>query len=48
MGDTTMQTLFERYHEQGCQKGRQEGEAVVLLRLIERKFGPPERGRARA
>jgi predicted transposase/invertase (TIGR01784 family) len=44
MGDTTMQTLFERYHEQGREKGRQEGrqegETAVLLRLIERKFGP--------
>jgi hypothetical protein len=40
-GDTTMQTLFERYHEQGRQEGWQEGEAAVLLRQIERKFGPP-------
>jgi hypothetical protein len=41
LGDTTMQTLFDRYREQGRREGRQEGEAAVLLRLIERKFGPP-------
>lgn len=39
MGETTMQTLYDRYHEQGRQEGRQEGEAAILLRLIERKFG---------
>ena len=32
-----MQTFIDRYIEQG----RQEGEAAVLLRLIERKFGAP-------
>ncbi len=44
-----MQTFIERYIEQGKQqgmelgltRGRQEGQAVVLLRQIERKFGPP-------
>ncbi len=36
-----MQTFIDRYIEQGRQEGRQEGEAIVLLRLIERKFGPP-------
>ena len=48
-GDSTMQTFIERYIEQGKQtgmelglaRGRQEGQAVVLLRQIERKFGPP-------
>jgi hypothetical protein len=34
-----MQTLYDRYHEQGRQQGRQEGEAAILLRQIERKFG---------
>jgi hypothetical protein len=32
-----MQTFIDRYIEQG----RQEGEAAVLLSLIEDKFGPP-------
>jgi predicted transposase/invertase (TIGR01784 family) len=45
IGETAMQTLAERYREQGRQQGwqlgRQEGEAAVLLRQIERKFGPP-------
>jgi hypothetical protein len=44
-----MQTFIDRYIEQGRQQGRQEGRqegkqeggANVLLRLIERKFGPP-------
>ena len=44
-----MQTFIERYIEQGKQtgmelglaRGRQEGQAVVLLRQIERTFGPP-------
>ena len=44
-GDTTMQTFIDRYIEQGRQEGRQEGQqeggANVLLRQIERKFGPP-------
>ncbi|HYN78987.1 MAG TPA: hypothetical protein VES73_14490, partial [Lamprocystis sp. (in: g-proteobacteria)] len=29
------------YIEQGIQQGGHPGEAAVLLRLIERKFGPP-------
>ena len=40
-----MQTFIDRYIEEGRQKGRQEGRqegrATVILRLIERKFGPP-------
>jgi predicted transposase YdaD len=48
-GETLMQTFIDRYREQGrqegrqegWQEGRQEGEAAVLLRLMERKFGPP-------
>lgn len=37
MGDTTMQTLYERYREEG----RRDGEAAVLLLQIESKFGAP-------
>ncbi|WP_295446405.1 Rpn family recombination-promoting nuclease/putative transposase [uncultured Thiodictyon sp.] len=44
-GDAIMQTFIDRYIEQGrqqgWQKGRQEGVSNVLLRQIERKFGPP-------
>ena len=40
-GDPIMQTFIDRYIEQGRQEGRQEGEAAILLRLIDRKFGPP-------
>jgi hypothetical protein len=36
-GDPIMQTFIDRYIEQG----RQQGQAAVVLRLIERKFGPP-------
>ena len=36
-GDPIMQTFIDRYIEQG----RREGEAAILLRLIDRKFGPP-------
>lgn len=40
-----MQTFIDRYIEQGLQqglqKGERRGEATMLLRLIERKFGPP-------
>ena len=40
-----MQTFIEKYIEQGKQIGEQRGEqrglAKMLLRLIERKFGPP-------
>jgi hypothetical protein len=32
-----MQTFLARYIEQG----KQQGGAAVLLRLVERKFGPP-------
>jgi len=27
-------------HQNGLQEGRQEGEAAMLLRLLERKYGP--------
>jgi hypothetical protein len=40
-GDPIMQTFIDRYIEQGREQGRQQGEAAVLLRQIERKFGPP-------
>ena len=52
-GDPIMQTFIDRYIEQGRKegieqgiaRGRQEGwqagEAAMLLRLIDRKFGPP-------
>jgi hypothetical protein len=44
-GDAIMQTFIERYIEQGKQlgleRGRHEGQAVILLRLIDRKFGTP-------
>lgn len=36
-GDPIMQTFIDRYIEQG----QQQGEAKVVLHLIERKFGPP-------
>jgi hypothetical protein len=44
-----MQTFIDKYIDQGRQerrqewhqKGRQEGEALVLLRLTELKFGLP-------
>ncbi len=44
-----MQTFIERYIEQGKQqgmewgleRGRHEGQATLLLRLIDRKFGTP-------
>jgi len=48
-GDPIMQTFIDRYIEQGRQAGRREGEAAMLLRQIDRKFGPPsETVRARA
>lgn len=37
-GDPIMQTWIDRYIEQG----QRQGEAAVLLRLLERKFGPPD------
>jgi predicted transposase/invertase (TIGR01784 family) len=48
-GDPIMQTFIDRYIEQGrlqglqqgIEQGRHQGEAAVLLRQIERKFGPP-------
>jgi hypothetical protein len=43
-----MQTFIDRYIEQGRQQGidigQQQGEAKLLLRLIERRFGPPSDG----
>ena len=36
-----MQTFIDKYIAQGVEQGVQQGEAAVLLRLIERKFGPP-------
>lgn len=44
-GEPLMQTFIDRYIEQGLQQGLRQGErrgeAAMLLRLIERKFGPP-------
>lgn len=48
-GEPLMQTFIDRYIEQGIQEGIQQGleqgtrhgEATMLLRLIERRFGPP-------
>jgi hypothetical protein len=40
-GDPIMQTFIDRYIEQGVQQGVQQGGAAMLLRLIERRFGPP-------
>ncbi len=36
-----METFIDRYIAQGEQRGKQIGEAKMLLRLIERKFGTP-------
>jgi hypothetical protein len=36
-----METFIDRYIAQGEQRGKQLGEAEMLLRQIERKFGPP-------
>ena len=36
-----MQTFIDKYIAQGMQQGVQQGETAVLLRQIERKFGPP-------
>jgi len=45
-GDPIMQTFIDRYIEQGIeqgiQQGRRQGEAEVLLRQLERKFGPAD------
>ena len=35
-----MQTFIDRYIEQGIEQGKRQGEAEVLLRQLERKFGP--------
>jgi len=44
-GDPIMQTFIDRYIEQGVQQGMQQGVqqggAAMLLRQIERRFGPP-------
>ena len=44
-GEPLMQTFIDKYIEQGLQQGLQQGErrgeATMLLRLLERKFGPP-------
>ena len=38
-----MQTFIDRYGEQrGLSLGEQRGSAAVLLRQIERPFGPPD------
>jgi hypothetical protein len=58
-GEPIMQTFIDRYIEQGINQGISQGldqgqrlgEATALLRLIERKFGPPSdsvRGRVLA
>ena len=39
-GEPIMQTFIEKYIDQGVQQGMQQGETAVLLRQIERKFGP--------
>jgi predicted transposase/invertase (TIGR01784 family) len=43
-GETLMPTLAEKWYEDGRQEGRQEGhtegEAALLIRQLERKFGP--------
>jgi len=36
-----METFIDRYIALGAQRGEQHGEAKMLLRLIERKFGQP-------
>jgi hypothetical protein len=44
-GEPIMQTFIDKYiaqgMQQGVQQGLQQGETAVLLRQIERKFGPP-------
>ncbi len=40
-GEPLMETFIDRYIDQGRQLGEQRGEAKMLLRQIERKFGPP-------
>ncbi|NEX17713.1 MAG: hypothetical protein C1943_14100 [Halochromatium sp.] len=49
-GDPIMQTFIDRYIEQGREKGieqgieqgREQGKAELLLRQMERKFGPAD------
>ncbi|WPL19111.1 putative transposase [Thiorhodovibrio winogradskyi] len=40
-GEPLMETFIDRYIAQGEQRGEERGQARSLLRLIERKFGPP-------
>ena len=40
-GEPIMQIFIDRYIEQGINQGQRLGEATAVLRLIERKFGPP-------
>ncbi|WP_242518278.1 hypothetical protein [Halochromatium roseum] len=45
-GDSIMQTFIDRYieqgREQGIEQGIEQGKAEMLLRLMERKFGPAD------
>ncbi|MBK5938148.1 Rpn family recombination-promoting nuclease/putative transposase [Halochromatium roseum] len=45
-GDPIMQTFIDRYieqgREQGIAQGREQGKAEMLLRQMERKFGPTD------
>ncbi|MEA1052764.1 Rpn family recombination-promoting nuclease/putative transposase [Lamprobacter modestohalophilus] len=45
-GDPIMQTFIDRYieqgREQGIEQGIEQGKAELLLRLMERKFGPTD------
>ena len=44
----TMSSFAERFIQQGKQEGRQQGEATILLRLLQLKFGEvPEAARRR-
>ena len=36
-----IEQAIARSRQEGWQEGRQEGEPAMLLRLIDRKFGPP-------
>ena len=44
LGETIMPTLMEQWtkraHQQGIQQGQTEGEAAILVRQLERRFGP--------
>jgi hypothetical protein len=37
-----MTGFAQRFREEGRQEGLQKGEAAILLRLIQLKFGPPD------